>query len=71
MEADVDKAIGFFQINIDLYPKSYNVYDSMGEAWMNKGDFKKAIAYYEKSLVLNPNNQGAKNNIKKMKEKKN
>ena len=71
METDVDKAIKFFQLNIDMYPNSYNVYDSMGEAWMNKGDLKKAIAYYERSVALNPNNQGAKNNIKKMKEKKN
>jgi predicted alpha/beta superfamily hydrolase len=71
MQTDIDKAIGFFQVNIDLYPKSYNVYDSMGEAWMNKGDFKKAIDYYEKSLALNPKNEGAKDNIKKMKEKKN
>jgi len=70
METDIDKAIKFFQLNIDTYPKSYNVYDSMGEAWMHKGDLKKAIDYYEKSLALNPNNQGAKNNIKKMKEKK-
>jgi predicted alpha/beta superfamily hydrolase len=71
MESEIDKAIEFFQLNIDMYPNSYNVYDSMGEAWMNKGDSKKAIAYYERSLQLNPNNQSAKDNIKKMKEKKN
>ena len=65
------KAIEFFQMNIDMYPKSYNVYDSMGEAWMNKGDYKKAIAYYEKSLELNPGNQNGKDKIKEMKEKKN
>ncbi len=68
---DTAKAIEFFQINIDLYPDSYNVYDSMGEAWMDKGDYKKAIAYYERSLALNPNNQNGKDRIKKMKEKKN
>jgi predicted alpha/beta superfamily hydrolase len=71
MQTDIDKAIQFFQLNIDMYPDSYNVYDSMGEAWMNKGDYKKATAYYEKSLALNPNNQGGKDMIKKMKEKKN
>ena len=71
MQADIDKAIQFFQLNIDMYPDSYNVYDSMGEAWMNKGDYKKAIGYYEKSLTLNPGNQGGKDMIKKMKEKKN
>jgi predicted alpha/beta superfamily hydrolase len=71
MQSDIDKAIAFFQLNIDMYPESYNVYDSMGEAWMNKGDYKKAITYYEKSIAINPNNQGGKDAIKKMKEKKN
>jgi predicted alpha/beta superfamily hydrolase len=71
MQSDVNKAIEFFQLNIDMYPDSYNVYDSMGEAWMNKGDYKKAIGYYEKSVALNPNNEGAKDMIKKMKENKN
>ena len=71
LQSDTAKAIEFFQLNIDLYPNSFNVYDSMGEAWMYKGDNKKAIAYYERSLALNPNNQGGKDNIKKMKEKKN
>jgi uncharacterized protein len=68
---ELDKAIAFFQLNIDLYPNSFNVWDSMGEAWMEKGDFKKAIEYYEKSLALNPANDNAKERIKKMKEKKN
>lgn len=65
-----DQALQFFQMAIDSYPKSANVYDSMGELWMNKGDNKKAISYYEKSLMLNPNNEGAKANIKKLKETK-
>jgi len=38
---------------------------------MNKGDIKNAIANYEGSAPLNPNNEGAKKNIKKRKEKKN
>jgi uncharacterized protein len=71
MQTNLDDAIGFFQLNIDLYPASFNVYDSMGEAWMNKGDFKKAIANYERSLELNPKNENGKDMIKKMKEKKN
>ncbi len=56
LQRDTAKAIEFFQLNIDLYPGSYNVYDSMGEAWMAKADYKKAITYYEKSLALNANN---------------
>ena len=71
LQSDTAKAIEFFQMNIDMFPNSFNVYDSMGEAWMDKGDYKKAISYYEKSLELNPNNQSGKDRIKKMKEKKN
>ena len=53
---DTTKALEFFQMNIDMYPQSYNVWDSMAEGLMGKSDFKKAIQYYEKSLALNPNN---------------
>jgi len=67
---DTTKALELFQMNVDMYPKSYNVWDSMAEGLMDKGDFKKAIEYYEKSLALNPNNQNGKDMIKKMKEKK-
>jgi predicted alpha/beta superfamily hydrolase len=63
-----DLAIQFFQMNIDYYPNSANVYDSMGEAWMNKGDNKKAIEYYEKSLKLNPQNKNAEEMIKQLKQ---
>jgi len=69
LQGDTAKAIEIFQVNVDLYPQSYNVWDSMAEALMAKGDYKKAIAYYEKSLALNPKNENANVMIKKMKEK--
>jgi tetratricopeptide (TPR) repeat protein len=58
-------------ITIDLYPGSSNVWDSMAEALMYAGDYKKAIAYYEKSIAINPKNENGKEMIKKMKETKN
>jgi len=58
-------------MNTELYPESYNVWDSLAEGWMDKGDFKIAIAYYERSIALNPANENGKNMIKKMKGKKN
>ena len=67
MTQDTAKAIEFFQIGIDLYPNSYRGYDRMGNAWMAKGDQKKARAYFEQSLAKNPNDQTAKDMIKKMK----
>ncbi len=64
---NLDLAIRYFQMNIDLYPGSSNVYDSMGEAWMNKGDYKKAIDYYERSIKINSANENARQQIEKMK----
>jgi hypothetical protein len=63
-----DRAFKLFDMNIRNYPKSPNVYDSMGELLMNKGDTAGAIRNYEKSLELSPGNANAKAMIAKMKE---
>jgi uncharacterized membrane protein len=49
-------AIRVFQLNIEAYPQSSNVYDSLGEGYMDDGDKPLAVANYEKSLQLNPKN---------------
>ncbi len=67
MTQDTAKAIEFYQIGLDLYPDSYRGYDRIGAAWMAKGDQKKARGYYEQALAKNPNDQNAKDMIKKMK----
>ncbi len=67
---DTTKAIDLFQLNAELYPGSPNAWNSLGDGWMAKGDFKKATVWYEKSLALKPGNQHAKDMIKKMKEGK-
>jgi uncharacterized membrane protein len=53
------EAIRIFQLNVEAYPQSSNVYDSLGEAYMNDGDKRRAIANYQKSLELNPKNGNA------------
>jgi hypothetical protein len=54
-------AIRIFQLNVEAYPQSSNVYDSLGEAYMDDGQKELAIANYKKSLELNPKNvNGAK-----------
>ena len=60
---DVDKAIEFFEQNVSNYPASSNVYDSLGEAYMVRGDKMLAIDNYEKSLVLDPDNENAKRQL--------
>jgi len=61
------EAIRILQLNIEAYPKSSNVYDSLGEAYMDDGNKPLAIVNYQKSLDLNPNNRGAVLMLKKMK----
>jgi tetratricopeptide (TPR) repeat protein len=40
----------------------------LAEALMNRGDKEKAIAYYEKSLALNPKNMNAVAMLAKLRE---
>lgn len=58
-ENDKDKsnALEFFILNVENHPKSFNSYDSLGEAYETFGDTQKAIANYKKSLELNPSNE--------------
>jgi cytochrome c-type biogenesis protein CcmH/NrfG len=55
----VDQAIAVFRINAAAYPRSANAYDSLGEAYMTKGDREAAIKSYEKALALDPNQKSA------------
>jgi tetratricopeptide (TPR) repeat protein len=61
-------AIRIFQLNATLHPQSANVFDSLGEAYMDSGDKALAIQFYEKSLALDPDNSNALSRIKKLKE---
>ena len=61
-----DHAIKLFQMNVELYPESFNVYDSLAEAYMLKGEKELAVKFYKKSLELNPNNTNAVRMLEKM-----
>jgi CubicO group peptidase (beta-lactamase class C family) len=61
------EAIAVFKLNVELYPQSWNVYDSLAEGYMNKGDNEQAILNYEKSLALNPNNVNGEAMLRKLK----
>jgi beta-lactamase regulating signal transducer with metallopeptidase domain len=66
---DHDKAIGVFKLNAKNYPDSWNVYDSLGEAYAHKGELEKAKKYYEKSLQMNPENENGMKMLKKIEHK--
>jgi CubicO group peptidase (beta-lactamase class C family) len=63
-------AIAAFQRNVQEYPQSSNVYDSLGEAYMKAGQKDLAITNYEKALQLDPKNKTAPEALKKLKENK-
>jgi CubicO group peptidase (beta-lactamase class C family) len=53
-------AVAVFEYNTKLFPKSGNVFDSLGEAYYNQGNRALALFNYKKSLQLDPTNDNAK-----------
>jgi CubicO group peptidase (beta-lactamase class C family) len=62
-------AIVVFKVNVEFYPGSWNVYDSLGEAYMNASDKDLAIQNYRKSLELNPNSANGRKMLEKLQGK--
>ncbi len=56
----IDKALEVFKLNVRLYPKAWNPYDSLGEAYSIAGNKELAIVNYKKSIELNPDNEHGK-----------
>jgi tetratricopeptide (TPR) repeat protein len=55
---------------VDDNPKFWNAYDSLGEGYLKTGQQDLAIANYEKSVELNPKNQGGIDALKKIREQR-
>jgi tetratricopeptide (TPR) repeat protein len=53
----VDDALEVFKMNTEMYPESWNVWDSLGEGYMNKGETEMAVQNYTKALGMAPENQ--------------
>jgi tetratricopeptide (TPR) repeat protein len=63
-----DDAIKVFKLQVQDYPKYWNSYDSIGEAYMKAGQKDLAIANYEKSIELKPDNQNGIDMLKKLRQ---
>jgi CubicO group peptidase (beta-lactamase class C family) len=58
-EHHLTEALEVFKTNTELFPQSWNVYDSYGEALRKAGRTAEAIRMYERSLQLNGGNKSA------------
>lgn len=65
-EDKIQKAIEIFKINVALYPKSSNTYDSLGDAYLSAKDTLNALDNYKKALAINPEKSNAKNAYEKL-----
>jgi tetratricopeptide (TPR) repeat protein len=61
-----DEAIEVLALNTRLFPKSWNTWDSLAEAYMQKGENHIATGYFKKSIELKPDNNYAKEMVEKM-----
>ena len=60
------EAIAYFKLNAEFYPESWNVYDSLGDAYMANGDKELAIASFKKAVEMNPKNTHGIEMLKKL-----
>jgi tetratricopeptide (TPR) repeat protein len=60
------EAIAVFKLNVEAYPQSFNVYDSLGEAYMKNSQNGLAGENFKKSLQLNPKNENARKMLEKL-----
>jgi peptidylprolyl isomerase len=62
----VNEAIEVLKLNVEAYPQSANVYDSLGEAYMLSGNKDKAIENYRKALAIDPTMASAKQALRRL-----
>lgn len=60
------QAVETLKTNVELFPDSWNAYDSYAEALLADGQKEEAIKMYQKSVELNPKNEGGKKVLQKL-----
>jgi tetratricopeptide (TPR) repeat protein len=63
---DTAKAIQFYELAAQMYPRSFRSFDRLGVLYAAKGEKSKAIDNLQKSLALNPNNGLTANKLKQL-----
>jgi len=63
------EAIEIFKLNVEMFPKSSNPYDSLGEAYLADNQKELALANYKKAVELDPQNANAAQIVNKLEGK--
>lgn len=66
LKGKIADAIKIFSKNLREYPQSANAYDSLGDAYVAAGDNDIAIENYKKALKMDPANERANEELKKL-----
>ncbi|HEY0743924.1 MAG TPA: tetratricopeptide repeat protein [Chryseosolibacter sp.] len=64
----IDEAIKVFTLNTELFPNAWNTWDSLADAYKEKGEKQLAIGFFKKSIALNPDNAYGKKMIAQLEE---
>ncbi|HEX8398794.1 MAG TPA: serine hydrolase [Pyrinomonadaceae bacterium] len=62
-------AIEIFKLNAEMFPKSSNAYDALGEAYLADGNKNLALANYKKAVEFDPQNANALRIVKQLEGK--
>jgi CubicO group peptidase (beta-lactamase class C family) len=62
----VSDAVAIFKLNANEHPVSSNAFDSLGEAYRVNGERNLAIISYTKAVLLDPTNEHAAGELKKL-----
>ncbi len=65
-DGKVVEAIEIFRFNVEEFPHAWNVYDSLGEAYMENGQYDLAVENYNKSIELNQDNQNGRDMLERI-----
>ncbi len=62
----LDAGLELLKIASTLHPQEANLYDSIGEFYVRKGEKQTGIGFYRKALEVNPNLETAKKALEQL-----
>jgi tetratricopeptide (TPR) repeat protein len=63
---NVDAAIVLYELNAEFYPNSAQVLQALGDLYRRKSNNAKALEYYDRLLVIQPNNRQLQDLIRQL-----